>query len=69
MPFPPSPQQVVNSPTVGGQPVEVMTQIGWPGEQNLYRVDFRMPKTSGATVPPQIAAAWISGPACTISVQ
>jgi hypothetical protein len=46
-----------------------MTQIGWPGEQNLYRVDFRMSKNSGATEPLQIAAAWISGPAFMIPVQ
>jgi hypothetical protein len=72
VPFPANPPQVVNSPiemTAGGQPVELINQIGWPGEQNLYRLDFRMPKTSGSTAPLQLAAAWISGTAFTIPVQ
>jgi len=51
------------------KPVELINQIGWPGEQNLYRLDFRMPKTSGSTAPLQLAAAWISGPTFTIPVQ
>jgi uncharacterized protein (TIGR03437 family) len=70
--FPASPLQVVNSPvemTVGGQPAEVIAQIGWPGEQNLYRLDFRMPKTSGPTAALQVSAAWIGGPAFNIPVQ
>ncbi len=71
-PFPANPLQIVNSPvemTAGGQPVELINQIGWPGEQNLYRLDFRMPKTSGATAALQLAAAWIPGAAFTIPVQ
>jgi uncharacterized protein (TIGR03437 family) len=71
-PFPASPPQLVNSPiemTAGGQPVELINQIGWPGEQNLYRVDFRMPKTSGSTAALQMSAAWIGGPAVSIPVQ
>jgi hypothetical protein len=62
----------VNSPidlTVAGQPVEVLNQIGWPGEQSLYMLDFRMPKTSGPMASLQLAAAWIGGPAFTIPVQ
>jgi len=72
VPFPANPPQIVNSPvemTAGGQPVELINQIGWPGEQNLYRVDFRMPKTSGSTAALQISAAWIGGPAVSIPVQ
>jgi len=53
----------------GGQPVELINQIGWPGEQNLYRVDFRMPKTSGSSVALQVSAAWIGGPAVSTAVQ
>jgi hypothetical protein len=71
-PFPSNPPQIVNSPieiTAGGQPVELVNQIGWPGEQNLYRLDFRMPKTSGATAALQISAAWIAGPAFPIPAQ
>ena len=44
LPFPSNPPQIANSPvemTAGGQPVELINQIGWPGEQNLYRLDFR----------------------------
>ena len=70
--FPATPPQIVNSPvevTVGGQRVEPINQIGWPGEQNLYRLDFRMPNTTGSTVPVQLTAAWISGPAFTLPVQ
>jgi hypothetical protein len=55
--------------TASAQPVEVLSQIGWPGEHNLYRVDFRMPKTSGSTATLQLAAAWVGGPAFTIPVQ
>ena len=55
--------------TAGGQPVELINQIGWPGEQNLYRLDFRMPKTSGATAALQLTAVWIPGQAFTIPVQ
>jgi hypothetical protein len=62
----------VNSPvevTVSGSPAEVINQIGWPGQQNLYRVDFRIPKSAGPTATLQLAAAWISGPPVTIPVQ
>jgi uncharacterized protein (TIGR03437 family) len=72
MPFPADPLQVVNSPveaTVGGAAAEVVNQIGWPGQQNLYRVDVRMPKTTGATAMLQLTAAWIAGPAFVIAVQ
>ena len=65
-------QQVVNSPleiSAGGQLLEPIVQIGWPGEQNLYRVDVRMPKTADSNVSLQIAAAWIAGPAFTIPLQ
>ena len=72
VPFPANPPQIVNSPiemTAGGQPVELLNQIGWPGEQNLYRLDFRMAKTSGATAALQVSAAWIGGSAIAIPVQ
>jgi hypothetical protein len=72
-PFPASPVQTVNSPiemTAGGQTVEVINQIGWPGQENLYRVDFRMPKVDGSTIAAlQITAAWIPGSAFTVPVQ
>jgi hypothetical protein len=74
-PFPPlgsAPIQVVNSPvevTFGGAPAEVVNQVGWPSQQNLYRVDFRVPKTSGSTAQVQLTVAWIGGPEITIPVQ
>jgi len=72
-PFPASPVQTVNSPiemTAGGQPVEVLNQIGWPGQENLYRLDFRVPKVdASATAMLRITAAWIPGPAYPIAVQ
>jgi len=73
VPFPSDKLQVVNSPidiTASGQPVEVLTQIGWPGQENLYRLDFRMPKVAGpATVVLQLSAAWIGGLGFNIPVQ
>ena len=72
-PFPASPVQTVNSPiemTAGGQSVEVINRIGWPGQQNLYRLDFRMPKIdASATAPLQVTAAWIASSAFSIPVQ
>jgi uncharacterized protein (TIGR03437 family) len=74
-PFPPfstASLQVVNSPvevTFGGAPTEVINQVGWPGEQNLYRVDFRVPKAGGSTAQVQLTVAWIGGPALTVPVQ
>lgn len=72
-PFPSAPPlQVVNSPvelTVGGTAVEIVNQIGWPGQQNLYRVDFRMPRGAGSSAALQLKAAWITGPAFTIPVR
>jgi hypothetical protein len=73
MPFPESPIQTVNSPiemTAGGQSVELMNQIGWPGQENLYRLDFRMPKIDASpTAALRITAAWMPGPAYSIPVQ
>jgi len=71
-PFPLDSIQIVNSPiemTVDGQPVDVLTQVGWPGQENLYRMDFRMPKITGATAAVQVSAAWIGGPAFSIPIQ
>jgi hypothetical protein len=70
--FPMDSLQIVNSPvemTVSGQPVDVLTQFGWPGQENLYRLDFRMPQISGSTATVQVSAAWIGGPAFSIPIQ
>src|SRR5207249_4632589 len=34
---------------------------GWPTQENLCRVDLRMPKTAGATAALLLSAAWIGG--------
>jgi len=68
-----SPCEEVNSPvevTVNGQEAEVLNKIGWPGETDIYRVDFRMPAgTSSGTASVQIAAAWIPGSAVAVPVR
>ena len=71
-PFPATPLQAVNSPvevSVNGAAVEPIVAIGWPAQENLYRVDFRMPKSAGATATLRLTAAWIGGAAITIPVQ
>jgi uncharacterized protein (TIGR03437 family) len=71
-PFSSAPLQTVNSPlemTVDGVAVEPLTAIGWPTQENLYRVDFRMPKSAASTATLRLTAAWISGPVFTIPVQ
>src|SRR6266550_3979967 len=64
-PFPLETVQLVNSPvavTVSGKPAEIINAIGWPGQVNTYRVDFRMPDgATGGTAAIQLSAAWIAG--------
>ncbi len=63
----------VNSPlgvTVGGQPAELGTAIGWPGQTNVYRVDFRVPDGAAAGLAAvQLTVAWIAGPEVNIPVR
>jgi len=72
-PFPSNAILQVNSPlavTVNGKPAEVINGIGWPGQVDTYRVDFRV---SDGIVPGmasvQLTAAWITGSAVGIPVQ
>jgi len=71
--FPSSPLAVVNSPvvvTVNGKPAEVLAAVGFPNAVNGYQVNFRLPPdTSKGTVTVQVSAAWIVGPAVSITVQ
>ena len=72
-PFPLSPLALVNSPvsiTVNGQPAEVLYAGGYPGTNDRYQVNFRMPAgvTSGAASL-QVTAAWVPGSAVTVAVQ
>jgi len=72
-PFPLDALQRVNSPvgvSVNGQSAEVVNAIGWPGQVDTFRVDFRMPNsavTGMAAI--QLTAAWITGAAMGIPVQ
>lgn len=68
-PFPPYPVgqlHLVNSPlevTVGEKAAEVLNAIGWPGQTNVYRVDFRVPDgTAAGTAAVGLSVAWIKGP-------
>ena len=54
----------------GGQAVDAVNRLGWPGQVNLYRVDFVVPQGAGSgMVGLQIRAAGIAGPLVTIPVQ
>ncbi|MGH8245112.1 MAG: hypothetical protein ACREUU_01620, partial [Gammaproteobacteria bacterium] len=72
-PFPLNPLPEVNSPVdvvVNGQAGEVINKIGWPGLENVYRVDFRVPDGTGAGIATlQLTAAWIAGSEVKIAVQ
>ena len=72
-PFPSDTTQTVNSPvavTVNGKPAAVINAIGWPGQVDTYRVDFRVPDGATAgTASIQLTAAWIPGSAVGIPVQ
>jgi hypothetical protein len=62
--FPASgPLQEVNSPVevfINGRPAEVVNKIGWPGRENVYRVDFRLPPdTVPGYLDVRLAAAWV----------
>ncbi|MCL4785121.1 MAG: hypothetical protein KJZ70_19005, partial [Bryobacterales bacterium] len=71
--FSADPLQEVNSPvevTINEKAVPAITKIGWPGETDVYRVDFQVPSdaaSGAATI--QLTAAWIPGPAVTIPIK
>src|SRR5207253_4070266 len=64
-PFPSSPASTVNSPIevkVNGVSADVLGAVGFPGSQDGYEVNFRVPQNAAkgvATI--QVSAAWISG--------
>lgn len=72
-PFGANPYDEVNSPVevvVNGTEQESLNKIGWPGETDVYWVDFRVPDS----IPPglatlQIVAAWIPGNEVKFPVQ
>ncbi len=63
----------VNAPleiVIGGQAVDVINQVGWPGQVNTYRVDFRVPQGTGSgSVAIQLRASGIAGPAVNLPAQ
>jgi uncharacterized protein (TIGR03437 family) len=70
--FSSSPVQEVNAPvsvSFNGTELLVANKIGWPGQKNIYRVDFQVPSdaSSGAATL-QLTAAWIPGPTVSIPI-
>lgn len=72
-PFPSKPLAAVNSPvvvTVNGKSADVLAAVGFPGAVDGYQVNFRLPPdTAKGTATIQVSAAWITGPAVSITVQ
>ena len=72
-PFPTDAAPQVNSPvdlTVNGQSAEVLNKIGWPGQMDTYRLDFRVPDGATAGMAAiQLTAAWIAGSSLNIPIQ
>jgi len=72
-PFPPDRVFEVNSPVealVNGQAAEVVNKLGWPGLENVYRVDVRVPEgTAAGMATLQLSAAWILGSPVNIPIQ
>ena len=75
-PFPPydaGKPYVVNSPvevTVNGKASQVINALGWPGMNNVYRVDFRVPEgTAAGTATLGLSVAWINGPEVKLPVR
>jgi hypothetical protein len=75
-PFPPydaAKPYVVNSPvevTVNGKAAQVVNALGWPGLNNVYRVDFVVPDGTAAGVATLgLSVAWIKGPEVKIPVR
>ena len=67
-----SPLQEVNSPVtvvLNGKELPPINKIGWPGQKNLYWLDFQVPSdASTGTATLQLTAAWVSGPPVTIVI-
>jgi len=75
-PFPPPAEtkiHAVNSPvevTVNGKAAQVVNAIGWPGMNNVYRVDFVVPDgTAAGMATLGLSVAWINGPEVKIPVR
>ncbi|HEY7617977.1 MAG TPA: hypothetical protein VH744_14315 [Terriglobales bacterium] len=68
-----SPLSVLSSPlriTVNGAPAEVLYAGGYPGTEDAYQVNFRMPSTvTSGSATLQLIAAWIPGKDVRIAVR
>jgi uncharacterized protein (TIGR03437 family) len=66
------PYQEVNSPVsvvFNGTELPVKNKFGWPGQKNVYWVDFQVPSDAPSGVSTlQLIAAWIPGPTVTLPV-
>jgi uncharacterized protein (TIGR03437 family) len=72
-PFPQDTLQALSSPvavSVNGKQADVINAIGWPGQFDTYRVDFRVPDgiPSGMAAI-QLTVAWITGSPVNIAIQ
>jgi len=71
-PFSGPPYQEVSAPVTvlfNGNEVPVTTKVGWPGQKNVYWVDFPVPSDAATgTATLQLTAAWIPGPAVSVPV-
>jgi uncharacterized protein (TIGR03437 family) len=71
--FPRDDFAVVNSPvdvSINRQPAQVINAIGWPGQADIYRIDFQVPaETAAGIAAMQISAAWIPGVPVSLLVQ
>ena len=55
---------------VNGSATPALTQVGWPGTSDAYRVDFRIPDdTRAGSVSLQMRAAWVTGSEVRIPVR
>ena len=63
----------VSSPvevTVNGKVSPVVNALGWPGKNNVYRADFRVPEgTAAGAATLGLSMAWINRPEVRIPVR
>jgi hypothetical protein len=50
-------------------PAEVVNRVGWPGTNDLYRVDLRLPSVGPGETKLQLTGAHISGSSYRIVVR
>lgn len=72
-PFPLEGVFATNTPlsvAIGGQTIEPVNKVAWPGQVDTYRVDVRVPDgTPTGMVSVRLTAAWVPGPEFQFPVQ